>query len=108
MFSFTYPNNNWYKFFEKKNLELVEILEKISEKKIELENQEVYPPCNSIFKAFDLCDINNIKVVIIGQDCYHGKGQANGLCFSVNNGMKIPPSLRNIYKELKSDLGFLI
>ena len=104
MFPFTYPGNDWHQYFEKNSAELFEISNKIHQKKLELENLEVYPPTNNIFKAFELCDINNINVVIIGQDCYHGKGQANGLCFSVNEGIKIPPSLRNIYKELKNDL----
>lgn len=66
---------------------------------------EVYPPREQIYRAIDLCPLNKTKVVIIGQDPYHGPGQANGLSFSVNKGIAIPPSLRNIYKELKSDLG---
>jgi uracil-DNA glycosylase len=57
-----------------------------------------------IFAAFDYCSFSNTKVVVIGQDPYHGKGEANGLCFSVNDGVKIPPSLRNIYRELVEDL----
>lgn len=65
----------------------------------------VYPPGPEIFSAFDNCPFNNVKVVIIGQDPYHGPNQANGLSFSVANGVKVPPSLRNIYKELKEDLG---
>jgi len=67
--------------------------------------QKIYPPEKDIYKAFDLCPVNNVKVVIIGQDPYHGEGQAHGLCFSVKDGVKIPPSLRNIYKELHSDIG---
>lgn len=63
-----------------------------------------YPPKDLIFSAFNHCSFSNIKVVIIGQDPYHGIGEANGLCFSVNNGIKIPPSLRNIYRELVDDL----
>ena len=104
MFPLTYPTNNWYEYFETKSAELFEISTKIAEKKLEFENKAVFPPGESVFKAFELCDIQNVKVVIIGQDCYHGKGQANGLCFSVNDSVKIPPSLRNIYKELKTDL----
>src|SRR5258706_1033651 len=65
----------------------------------------VYPPAQNIFKAFDLCPIDKVKVVIIGQDPYHGKGQANGLSFSVNEGIDLPPSLKNIYKEIHDDLG---
>jgi uracil-DNA glycosylase len=65
----------------------------------------VFPPATNIFKAFELCPVDKVKVVILGQDPYHGKGQANGLSFSVNPGIQLPPSLQNIYKELKSDLG---
>ncbi len=64
-----------------------------------------YPPGQQIFNAFNHCPIGDVKVVIIGQDPYHGVGQANGLCFSVNDGMAHPPSLVNIFKELESDLG---
>ncbi len=71
----------------------------------EYKTQTIYPPGKDIFKAFDLCPADNVKVVIIGQDPYHGKGQAHGLCFSVKDGVKIPPSLRNIYKELYNDIG---
>ncbi|MBO6606517.1 uracil-DNA glycosylase [Psychroserpens sp.] len=63
-----------------------------------------YPPGSQIFSAFDLCTFDNLKVVIIGQDPYHGDGQANGLCFSVADGISHPPSLINIFKELESDL----
>ncbi len=65
----------------------------------------VYPPGKLIFNAFDHCPPENTKVVIIGQDPYHGPGQANGLCFSVNPGIPFPPSLQNIFKEIKNDLG---
>ena len=64
-----------------------------------------YPPINEIFNAFKSCKFNHLKVVILGQDPYHGLGQANGLSFSVNDGIKFPPSLRNIFKELESDTG---
>jgi len=64
-----------------------------------------YPPGTNIFSAFDFCDFSSIKVVIIGQDPYHGIGQANGLCFSVSDNISHPPSLRNIFKEIESDLG---
>lgn len=64
-----------------------------------------YPPGNLIFNAFNLCPFDKVKVVIIGQDPYHGPGQAHGLCFSVNDGIAFPPSLQNIFKEIKSDLG---
>lgn len=69
---------------------------------------EVYPPGNSIFAAFDRTPFCEVKVVILGQDPYHGKGQAHGLCFSVPRGIPPPPSLMNIFKELKSDLGMSI
>ena len=64
-----------------------------------------YPPGKLIFNAFNLCPFDKVKVVIIGQDPYHGPGQAHGLCFSVNDGVKCPPSLVNIYKALEYDLG---
>lgn len=64
-----------------------------------------YPPGKLIFNAFNLCPFDDVKVVIIGQDPYHGPGQAHGLCFSVNDGVKFPPSLQNIFKEIQSDLG---
>lgn len=65
----------------------------------------VYPPQKSLFEAFALCPFNNVKVVILGQDPYHGDGQAHGLSFSVEDGVRIPPSLKNIYKEIHDDLG---
>ena len=65
----------------------------------------VYPPGKLIFNAFNLCPFDKVKVVIIGQDPYHGPGQAHGLCFSVNDGIQPPPSLVNIFKEINSDLG---
>lgn len=65
----------------------------------------VYPPGKEIFRAFDSCSFEEVKVVIIGQDPYHGDGQANGLCFSVHDGIKQPPSLQNIFKEIRNDLG---
>ncbi|MCM1109302.1 MAG: uracil-DNA glycosylase [Clostridium sp.] len=64
-----------------------------------------YPPGRLIFNAFNLCPFDQVKVVIIGQDPYHGPGQAHGLCFSVNDGVPFPPSLQNIFKEIQSDLG---
>ncbi len=63
-----------------------------------------YPKPNQIFEAFNLCSFEELKVVIIGQDPYHGEGQAHGLCFSVNEGISHPPSLRNIFKEIETDL----
>ena len=64
-----------------------------------------YPPGNEIFNAFNLCPLSNVKVVILGQDPYHGPGQAEGLCFSVKTGIALPPSLVNIFKEVKDDIG---
>jgi uracil-DNA glycosylase len=65
----------------------------------------IYPPGSLMFNAFNLTPFDNIKAVLLGQDPYHGKGQAHGLCFSVQDGIKPPPSLVNIYKELQSDIG---
>lgn len=64
-----------------------------------------YPPGQEIFNAFNLCPLDKVKVVIIGQDPYHGAGQAEGLCFSVKTGVQLPPSLVNIFKEVKADTG---
>ncbi len=64
-----------------------------------------YPPRNEIFNAFNLCPLSKVKVVILGQDPYHGEGQAEGLCFSVKTGIALPPSLINIFKEVKDDIG---
>jgi uracil-DNA glycosylase len=72
--------------------------------KKEYQTQTVYPPGKEIFRAFDACDFDHVKVVIIGQDPYHGPGQANGLCFSVREGIRMPPSLVNIFKEIQNDL----
>lgn len=68
-------------------------------------NRTCYPKGSQIFAAFDRCKFNEVKVVILGQDPYHGPGQANGLCFSVNDGIAFPPSLINIFKEIENDLG---
>lgn len=73
--------------------------------KFEYKNYTCYPPGKKIFNAFNFCHFNDVKVVIIGQDPYHGPGQANGLCFSVHDGIAHPPSLINIFKEIESDLG---
>ena len=71
----------------------------------EYQTTTIYPPGRFIFNAFNLCPFNKVKVVIIGQDPYHGPGQAHGLCFSVNDGVPFPPSLQNIFKEIQRDLG---
>src|SRR5260370_32257255 len=73
--------------------------------KQEYQRQTVYPPGKEIFRAFDCCSFEDVKVVTIGQDPYHGAGQANGLCFSVRDGIRQPPSLQNIFKEIHKDLG---
>ncbi|WP_449504533.1 uracil-DNA glycosylase [Draconibacterium halophilum] len=70
----------------------------------EYKTHKIYPPGKLVFNAFDQCPFNKLKVVILGQDPYHGPGQAHGLCFSVNDGIKFPPSLRNIFKELNNDV----
>ncbi len=73
--------------------------------KNEYVNHRCYPKGKDIFSAFDHCPFDRVKVVIIGQDPYHGPGQANGLCFSVHDGIQHPPSLMNIFKELTTDIG---
>jgi uracil-DNA glycosylase len=73
--------------------------------KEEYATQTVFPPGSKIFNAFDACPFDNVKVVLLGQDPYHGPGQAHGLAFSVNEGVTPPPSLVNIFKEIKNDLG---
>ncbi|HEX9828210.1 MAG TPA: uracil-DNA glycosylase [Flavobacteriaceae bacterium] len=75
--------------------------------KNEYKQHRCYPPGSQIFNAFEHCHFDNVKVVIIGQDPYHGAGQAHGLCFSVNDGIAHPPSLINIFKELETDLQIL-
>lgn len=74
----------------------------------EYSKRKVFPPPKNIFRAFDLCPFDKVKVVILGQDPYHGPNQANGLCFAVSDGVGFPPSLLNIFKELNSDLGIEI
>jgi len=73
--------------------------------KDEYRNSRIYPPGSLIFNAFDVCPFGKVKAVIIGQDPYHGPGQAHGLCFSVKDGVDFPPSLINIFKEIESDIG---
>lgn len=91
----TLLNDEFHKPYFK---ELIEFI------KHEYKRQTIYPAGIDIFKAFDRCDFSDVKVVIIGQDPYHGQGQANGLCFSVHEGVRIPPSLINIFKEIRNDL----
>ena len=95
--------NTWYEFL-KEELESDYFKNLIKKVKLEYKEKTIYPKYEDIFKAFRLCDINKIKVVIIGQDPYHGVNQANGLAFSVEDNIKTPPSLKNIFLELKNDL----
>ncbi len=74
----------------------------------EKNNYTIFPPGSEIFAAFNNTSFNNVRVVILGQDPYHGPNQANGLCFSVRDGIRKPPSLQNIFKELSNDLGYPI
>ena len=71
----------------------------------EYQHTIVYPPPKNIFRAFDLCPFDDVEIVVLGQDPYHGHNQANGLCFAVGDEVALPPSLRNIFKEIESDLG---
>ena len=82
-----------------------ELYKKIRE---EYSTRQIFPPSDEIFTAFELTPLSEVKVVIIGQDPYHGDGQAHGLCFSVKPDIETPPSLVNIYKELNTDLGCYI
>ena len=82
-----------------------ELYKKVRE---EYSTRQIFPPADEIFTAFELTPLSEVKVVIIGQDPYHGDGQAHGLCFSVKPEIETPPSLVNIYKELNSDLGCFI
>ncbi|MGO4821792.1 MULTISPECIES: uracil-DNA glycosylase [unclassified Flavobacterium] len=79
-----------------------ELLQQVDD---EYQQFQCFPPKDLIFSAFNKCNLDDLKVVIIGQDPYHGEGEANGLSFSVNDGVRIPPSLRNIFREINDDLG---
>jgi uracil-DNA glycosylase len=98
--------NQWDKLLENEYVKsyfvnLKEFVEK------EYKDKTIYPQYNNIFNAFKYTDYKEVKVVILGQDPYHGVGEAHGLSFSVLKGVKIPPSLKNIYKELRNDLGLI-
>lgn len=95
--------NIWYDFL-KEELESDEFKALIRNVKNEYNNKIIYPKYKDIFKAFKLCNIDDVKVVIIGQDPYHGENEATGLAFSVEDNIKTPPSLRNIFIELNDDL----
>jgi len=95
---------NWSDFLKKETEKeyfknLINFVEKEYSEKI------IYPKHENIFKSLELCDLQNLKVVILGQDPYHNQNQANGLCFSVNEGEKLPPSLKNIFTEINNDIG---
>nr|WP_313581323.1 uracil-DNA glycosylase [Chishuiella sp.] len=96
-------DNSWYKFLENE-FEKDYFKNLIKFVNNEYETKEIYPPKKEVYNAFNSTPLEDVKIVLIGQDPYHGKGQANGLSFSVADGIKIPPSLRNIYKELNDDL----
>lgn len=97
-------DKSWLAFLAKEfNAPYFKTLEKFLVK--EYNEHTCFPPKTEIFNAFNSCGLENLKVVIIGQDPYHGMGQANGLCFSVHDNMTHPPSLINIFKELEQDLG---
>ena len=97
--------NSWNEFFALEvSKEYYQQLKQIIDK--EYETEVIYPPKEDIFNAFKHCPLDKVKVVILGQDPYHGQGQAHGLSFSVNKGIPLPPSLRNIYRELQSDVNF--
>ena len=96
------PTNSWQAFFEteKHKLYYQNLIKDVAQA---YQKTTCFPPKELIFNAFEQCDLENIKVVIIGQDPYHGEKEANGLCFSVNDGIKLPPSLVNIFKELSQN-----
>jgi uracil-DNA glycosylase len=98
----TIKSNSWASFFEKEKSKTYfdNLMNSVED---EYKNHTCFPPKDLIFNAFNSCDFKALKVVIIGQDPYHGDGEANGLCFSVNDGIKIPPSLKNIFTEINSE-----
>ena len=98
-------HESWKPIFDKHHINLDELY--INDNDKNKNNEIIYPPRDLVYKVFSM-DVKDIKIVLLGQDCYHGEGQANGLCFSVADGIRKPPSLVNIFKELKDDLGFEI
>ncbi len=98
-----YMHSSWQNILSKEfeKLYFLKLKENID---AEYDNFTCFPPKELIFNAFNLCSFDDLKVVIIGQDPYHGTGEANGLCFSVNDNVKIPPSLRNVFAEINTDL----
>jgi uracil-DNA glycosylase len=102
------PNSpSWKPFFDTETQKeyFVNLMQDVEN---EYNNSTCFPPKELIFHAFEKCKLDDLKVVIIGQDPYHGDGEANGLCFSVNNDVKIPPSLKNIFAEINLDLDTII
>ena len=97
-------SDSWIKHLDKE-FQKDYFFEIIKNVKLEYSNYKCFPKGNDIFKAFDLCSFEKIKVIIVGQDPYHGDNQANGLCFSVNKGIDCPPSLKNIFKEIHNNFG---
>lgn len=99
--------SSWQSQLDREDItsDLNELVEKLKAK-ID-QNISIYPPLKDIYNAFKFCNFNNTKIVIFGQDPYHQKDTANGLAFAVNAGHKIPPSLRNIYKEIQNDIGIV-
>lgn len=98
---------SWRKYLEEEFLQpYFEVL--VDFVKTAYRHHPVYPPAKEIFRAFELCGFVETQVVILGQDPYHGPGQAHGLCFSVRDGMPIPPSLANIFSEIHSELGITV
>ena len=95
-------HSSWQPFFDSESTKpyFTELIKQVDE---EYETNVCFPPKDLIFNAFDKCSLNDLKVVIIGQDPYHGVGEANGLCFSVNDGVAIPPSLKNILIEINNE-----
>lgn len=93
---------SWQPFFDGE-IKKEYFLKLMQEVENEYNTSVCFPPKKLIFNAFEKCNLNDLKVVIIGQDPYHGEGEANGLCFSVNEGVKIPPSLKNIFAEINAD-----
>lgn len=100
-------NSAWYTFLESEicSSKFKELEQRVNEA---YNLNLVYPAAENLFAAFNACKLEDVKVVILGQDPYHGPNQANGLAFSVENGLPIPPSLKNVYKELETDLNCTI
>jgi len=97
-------HNEWFEWIRKrKNDAFLHDLNRFIDD-LRLDNKRIYPSSQQVLRAWNLTPISDVKIVILGQDPYHGPNQANGLCFSVNKGVSLPPSLKNIFKEIKRDL----